>query len=156
MLSWEQIEVQGLSSNPRVQCKVRDMVGQSGTYASARCSFLSNQRRFFALGMGFNYKKLEAHVFVFHQSGLSSPLPPFKATTREGFNSLVGHIVGILSFKNEAGYHDDIDATRFQNIFCINNRYYEVVRLLYVHGTLRAGGRCTIVYSLQGTYTCGF
>ena len=61
-------------------------------------------------------------------------------------------MVGILSFKDEAAY--GLDTTRFQNKFRINNRYYEIVRLLYVRGSLR--GRSTIVYSLQGIHTCGF
>ncbi|KAF8488604.1 hypothetical protein F5888DRAFT_1595076, partial [Russula emetica] len=61
-LSWEQIEFSVES-----KASIRDMVRQSGTYA--RCCLLSNQRRFFALGIGFHYKKLEAYVFVFHRSG---------------------------------------------------------------------------------------
>jgi hypothetical protein len=143
-LSWEQIEV-----NVESKASVRDMVRQSGTYA--RCCLLANQRRFFSLGIGFHYKKLEAYVFVFHRSGLSSSRP-LKLTTGEGFKGLVSHIVGILSFKEEAAY--GLDTTRFQKMFRINNRYYEIVRLLYVRGTLR--GRSTIVYSLQGMYICGF
>ena len=143
-LSWEQIEVTVES-----KASVRDMVLQSGTYA--RCCLLSNQRRFFALGIGFQHKKLEAYIFVFHRSGLSSSRP-LKLKTREGFNGLVSHIVGILSLKEEAAH--GLDTTRFQNMFRINNRYYQIIRLLYMRGTL--GGRSTTVYSLQGMYTCGF
>ena len=143
-LSWEQIEV-NIESN----ASVRDMIRQSGTYA--RCCLLANQRRFFSLGIGFHHKKLEACVFVFHRSGLSSSRP-LELTTDEGFKGLVSHIVGMLSFKGEAAY--GLDTTRSQKMFRINNRYYEVARLLYVRGTLR--GRSTIVYSLQGTYTYGF
>ena len=145
-LSWEEIEV-------NVECKalVKDMVRQSGTYA--RCCLLSNRRRFFALGIGFHYKTLEAYVFVFHRSGLSSSRP-LKLTTSEGFKGLVSHMVGILSFKDEAAYGLDTTLARFQNMFRINNRNYEIVRLLYVRGGLR--GRSTTVYSLQGMYICGF
>jgi hypothetical protein len=143
-LSWEQIEV-----NVESKASVRNMVRQSGTYA--RCCLLANQRRFFSLGIGFHYKNLEAYVFAFHRSGLSSSRP-LKITTSEGFKGLVAHIVGILSFKEETAY--GLDTTRFQKMFRINDRYYETVRLLYVRGTLR--GRSTIVYSLQGMYTCGF
>jgi hypothetical protein len=77
---------------------------------------------------------------------------PLKLKTREGFNGLVSHIVGILTLKEEAAY--GLDTTRVQNMFRVNNRYYGIVRLLYMRGTLR--GRSTIVYSLQGMYTCGF
>ena len=143
-LFWEQIEV-NVKSSP----SIKDMVRKSGTYA--RCCLLNNQRRFFALGIGFHYKKLEAYVFVFHRSGLSSSRP-LKLTTSEGFKGLVRHIVGILSFKDEAAH--GLDTTRFQDMFRINNRNYEIVRFLYVRGSLR--GRSTIVYSLQGMYICGF
>jgi hypothetical protein len=57
-LSWEQIEV-----NLESKVSIRDMVRQSGTYA--RCRVLRNKRRFFSLGMGFHYKKVEAYVFSF-------------------------------------------------------------------------------------------
>jgi hypothetical protein len=143
-LSWEQIQVTFES-----KASVRDMVRQSGTYA--RCCILGNRRRFFSLGIGLHYKKLEAYVFVFHHSGVSSS-HPLKLTTRDGFDGLVRHIVGMLSFKDEAAY--GLDPTRFQDIFCINNRHYELVRTIYVRGSLR--GRSTVVYSLQGMYTCGF
>ena len=139
-LSWEQIEVTVYS-----KASVRDLVRQSGTYA--RCCLLNNQRRFFTLGIGFQYKKLEAYVFVFHHAGLSSS-HPIEITTNEGFKGLVKHIVGILSIKDETAYC--LDPTRFQKFFYINNRYYESVRLLHVRGTLR--GRSTIVHSFQGMY----
>ena len=143
-LSWEQVEVAVES-----KATVRDMVRQSGTYA--RCCVLGNERRFFSLGIGFQWKKLEAYVFAYHRAGLSSS-HPLDLKTLEGFNGLVRHIVGILSFKEEAAY--GLDPTRFQNIFRINNRYYEIVHPLHVRGTLR--GRSTIVHSLQGMYTYGF
>ena len=145
-LSWEHIEV-AIESKGRV----REMVRQSGTYA--RCCLIGNRRRFFSLVIGFNFSTLEAYVFLFHQSGLSSSRP-LDVTTQQGFESLVSHIVGILSIKDEAAY--GLDPTRFQNMFRINNRLYELVRHLYVRESLR--GRATIVYRLQGTskYTCGF
>jgi hypothetical protein len=139
-LSWEQIEV-----NLESKDSIRDMVRQSGSYA--RCCVLRNRRRFFSLGMGFHYKKVEAYVFSFHRGGLSSSLP-LRLTTPEGFNGLVRHIVGILSFKDEAAY--GLDPTRFQDIFYINNRYYKIVGILFERETLR--GRSTVVYSLEGMY----
>ncbi len=145
-LSWEHIEVAIESKRG-----VMEMVRQSGTYA--RCCLIGNQRRFFSLVIGFNFSTLEAYVFLFHRSGLSSSRP-LKVTTQEGFEGLVRHIVGILSVKDEAAYC--LDTTRFQNMFRINGSLYELVRLIYVRDSLR--GRATVVYSLQGTskYTCGF
>jgi len=143
-LSWNEMEVCVES-----KLAITDMVRQSGTYA--RCRLLSNHRRFFSLAMGFQWKSLEAYIFVFHRSGLSSSRP-LKVTTPEGFNGLVRHIVGILSFNDEAAYR--LDTTRTQNMFCINNLYYKADRLLHVRKTLR--GHSTIVYSLRGMYTCIF
>jgi len=88
-LSWEHIEVTFESKRT-----VTELVRQSGTYA--RCCFLSNQRRSFSLGIGFRFTTLEAYVFLFHRSGLSSSRP-LKLKTREGFEGLVRHIVAILS-----------------------------------------------------------
>jgi hypothetical protein len=143
-LSWEQIKIIVKS-----KASVRDTVRQAGTYA--RCSVLNNRSGFFSLGIGFHYKKLEAYVFAYHRAGLSSS-HPLNLTTPEGFNGLVRHIFGILSIKDEAAY--GLDPTRFQNIFYINDRYYEVVRTIYSRDSLP--GRSTAVYSLKGMYTCGF
>jgi hypothetical protein len=134
-LSWGKVEV-------AVECKssVKEMVRQSATYA--RCCLIANQRRFFALAIGFQYKSLEAYLFVFHRSGLSSSLPLAVATT-DGFNSFVRHILGILS-SDVYG----LDPTRTEDVFCINNRHYEIVRVICQRHSLR--GRCTAVYSLQG------
>jgi hypothetical protein len=108
---------------------------------------LKNQRRFFSLGIGFQYKKMEVYVYAFHHGGLSSSLP-LKIKTTEGFNGLVEHIVGILSIKDEAAY--GLDPTRFQDLFYINDRFYRSVHYLCVRGNLR--GRSTIVHSLEGMY----
>jgi protein kinase-like protein len=140
-LPWELIEVPFESKNG-----LAALVRQSGTYA--RCCFLSNQRRSFSLVIGFRFTTLEAYVFLFHRSGLSSSRA-LRLTTREGFEGLVRHIVAILSIQDEAAY--GLDPTRFQNMFCINNRHYKVDRLLYVRDSLR--GRATIVHSLHGEYT---
>jgi Fungal protein kinase len=140
VLSWEQVEVAFESKG-----SVKDMVRQSATYA--RCCALSNQRRFFSLGIGFHFRKLEAYFFAFHRAGLSSSRP-LKVTTSEGFKGLVNHIVGILSIKDEAAY--GLDTTRFEKFFHFNYRHFEVVRSLHSHGSL--WGRSTNVLSLQGMY----
>jgi hypothetical protein len=87
----------------------------------------------------------------FHRSGFSSSRP-LKLTTEEGFRGLVRHVVGILSFKGEAAY--GLDITRTQNMFRINNRYYEIVRPLYMRGSSR--GSSTVIHSLSGMYPCKF
>jgi hypothetical protein len=139
---WEQIEVV-------VESKKRkgDMVRQSGSYS--RSCILSNQMRFFGLGIGFHYVNMDAYVFVFHHAGLSSSRP-LKITEPNGFNTLVEHIVGILSIKDEAAY--GLDPTRFRKdgktYFIINDRCYESLHYIYVRGNLR--GRSTIVHRLKG------
>ena len=143
-LSWEAVEV-------HVECKNSEsgMVVQSGTYA--RCCLTSYQRRSFSLGIGFHYKKLEVYILVFHRSGVSTS-GPLEVTSPNGFNNLVNHIVGMLCITDEAAY--GLDTTRFQDTFRINDRYYKIIRQLYVRKHLR--GRSTIVHRLQGTYRCGF
>jgi Fungal protein kinase len=142
-LSWEDIEV--IVESKRT---VRQMVHQSGMYT--RFCLLNNLRRFFALGIGLHFTTSDVYVFVFHRSGFSSSRP-LKLTTEEGFTGLVRHVVGILSFKGEAAY--GLDTTRTQNMFCINDRYYEIVRPLYMRGS---PGRSTVVHSLSGMYPCRF
>ena len=137
-LHWKDVEIFFES-----KANVRDMVRQSGTYA--RCCVLSNPRRSFGLGIGFQYKSMEAYVFVFHHAGLSAS-HPLKVTNIKGFNLLVEHIVGILSFKDATTY--GLDPTRFQDLFCINDRLYRLTQFLCVRGNLR--GRSTTVYSLEG------
>ncbi|KAF8486618.1 hypothetical protein F5888DRAFT_206999 [Russula emetica] len=63
----------------------------------------------------------------------------------ECFRDLVRHVVGMLSFKGEAAY--GLDTTRTQNMFSINNRYYEIVCPIYMRGSPR--GRSTVVHSLS-------
>ena len=144
-ISWENIEIS-------IECKrtVKDMVKQVATYA--RCSLLNNLRRFFALTMGFNFKTLEAYIFVFHRSGLSAS-HPLGLKTEEGFNGLVRHIIGILSIQGEASYGLDITRTDAGE-FCIDNHFYQLDRYLYLRGSLR--GRGTAVYRLEGMYQCRF
>ena len=144
-LRWKEVEVVMES-----KAAVKDLVKQLGTYC--RSCFLSKNRRFFSLSIGFHYKKNEAYIFAYHRGGLSSSRP-MKLTTREGFHDIVKHMVGILSFKDEVDY--GLDPTRNdEDIFCLNNRYYRMDRLIFERPTLR--GRCTTVYSLQGMYICEF
>jgi len=141
-VSWRNIEVILESKN-----SVKDMVKQAATYA--RCSLLSNLRRFFALAICLNFTSLEVYFFVFHHSGLSAS-SPLGLKKKLGFTGLVKHIVGILSIKGEAAYH--LDITRTQHIFHINDHYYQHNHFLYLCDGLR--GHATAVYSLDGMYSC--
>src|SRR6266850_3646748 len=69
--------------------------------------------------------------------------------TQRGFEHIVKHIVGMLSIRDEADYGLDVTRSPSQDILSINDRYYQVVRLLYMRQSLR--GRSTVVYNLDGT-----
>jgi len=122
------------------------LVQQAATYAR-RC-LANNRRRFYTTAIGFNYRNLEIYFFVFHRSGLSSSRPLCLRTQR-GFEDIVKHIVGMLSIRDEADYGLDVTRSPSQDILSINDRYYQVVRLLYMRQSLR--GRSTVVYNLDGT-----
>ena len=140
---WENIEIS-------IECKrsVKEMIEQVAKYA--RCSLLNNLRRFFALTMGFNFKSLEVYILLFHRSGLSASRP-LGLKTEESFNGFVRHIIGILSIQGEALYGLDVTRTDTGE-FCIDNRFYQLDRYLYLRGSLR--GRGTAVYSLKGMHQC--
>ena len=140
-LSWDRIEV-----TFKAKASIPDMIWQSGAYA--RCCLSSNHKRSFAFVIGFQHRTLEAYIFVYNRSGLSSS-HPLDLKTPGGRKGLVRHIVGILSIKDEASY--GLDTTRNKDTFCINNRYYTILHQIYVRNCLR--GRCTMVYGLQGMYT---
>jgi hypothetical protein len=143
-VSWEDIKIVIESKRD-----TKPIIDKAATYA--RCSLVHNLRHSFALAIGFKFKSLNVFFMVFHRSGLSASYP-FKLTQKQGFEALVRHIVGILSIEGEAGY--GLDMTRSQDLFRINNRFYEHVRYLYFRDCLR--GRATVVYSLEGMYPCGF
>ena len=100
-LIWGQIVVVVESKD-----NVKQMDRQSATYA--RSCFLNKQRRVFSLGIGCQYKSMEAYIFVYHHSGLSSS-HPLKITTLD-----------------EPAY--GLDPTRSEDIFCINDRSYKSFR----------------------------
>ena len=138
-ISWGQVEVV-----IEVKTQIPALIKHAATYA--RCSLVNNQRRSFAIAIGFDHKRLDARFLVFHRSGLSSSRP-LSLRTPQGFENVVKHIVGMLSIRDEAGY--GLDVTRSQEIFSINDRYYQVVSLLCMRDSLR--GRSTVVYNLEGT-----
>jgi hypothetical protein len=135
---WEDVEVTIVVSS-----RIDVLVQKAATHA--RCSLLNNKRRFFAISIGFDYSTLEVYFFVFHRSGLSSsrPLP---LRTQQGFQDIAKHIVGMMNIRDKAEYL--LDVTRSQNTFCLNKRYYDVVRVLYICDSLC--GRSTAIYGLNG------
>jgi len=139
---WEDVEV-----TIEVSSQIDVLVQQAAMHA--RCSLLNNKRRFFAISIGFDYRKLEVYFFVFHRSGLSSsrPLP---LRTQQGIQDIAKHIVGMMNIRDEAEYL--LDVTRSQNTFCLNKRYYDVVHVLYIRDGLC--GRSTAIYSLKGMNSC--
>ncbi|KAH9996892.1 hypothetical protein BJV77DRAFT_1065650 [Russula vinacea] len=142
MVSWEDIEISVESKS-----SAEELVKQAAMYA--HCSLLNNLRRFFTLVIGFNFTTLEAYVFVFHHSGLSSS-SPLGLKKKLGFVGLVKHMVGILSIQGEATY--GLDITRSQHMFHINNHYYQHVRFLYLHDS-QLRGHATVLYSLDDNIT---
>jgi len=136
---WGQVEVV-----IQVKSQIPTLVKQAATYA--RCCIVNNQRRSFAIAIGFDHKHLLAWFLVFHRSGLSSSRP-LSLGTQQGFKDVVKHIVGMLSIRDEAGY--GLDVTRSQDLSSINDRYYGILSLLYMRDILR--GRSTVVYNLEGT-----
>ena len=136
VLSWEQVVVVFESKGT-----VKDMVQQSAIYA--RCCLLRNRRRLISLGIGFQFRKLEAFFVVFHRRGILSS-SPLKVTTSEGFKGLVNHLVGLLSLKDEAAY-----GTCFEKYFHISRRYFEISRPRYALDSLQGldQRRCVHAYS---------
>jgi len=141
---WEDVEV-----IVEVNSQTDVLVQQAAT--RARFSLLHNRRRFFAISVGFNYRTLDVYFFVFHRSGLSSSRP-LSLKTQQGFQDIATHIIGMVSIRDEAEYC--LDVTRSQNTFCLNKRYYDVVRVLHIRDDLC--GSSTAIYSLNGMDSCGF
>jgi len=141
-IPWEDVEVTIEVSGP-----IDALIQQAAIHA--RCSLLNNKRRFFAISIGFNHITLEAFFFVFHRSGLSSSRP-LSLRTQQGFQDIAKHIVGMMNIRDEAEYC--LDVTRSQNMFCLNERYYDVLRVLYLRDGLC--GTSTAIYSLNGMKPC--
>ena len=121
-IPWEDVEVVIEVNN-----QIDVLVQQAAAYA--RCSLANNRRRSFTTVIGFNHRSLEVYFFVFHRSGLSSS-GPLDLRTRQGFEGVVKHIVGMLSIQDEAGY--GLDVTRSQKIFSINDRCYDLIRIHFM------------------------
>ena len=127
-----------------VKGQVTELIQQLSTYA--RCYLAADRRRSFAPAIGFDHKSLQIVFIAFHRSGLSSS-GPISLRTPEGFQTVVEHMVGILSIPDEEAF--GLDATRCGDMYRINDRDYDIVRPICVRNSVR--GRATTVYSLKCT-----
>ena len=124
--------------------QIPELIRKLSTYAC--CYLATNRRRSFAPAIGFHHKSLDVLFFAFHRSGLSSS-GPISLNTPEGFQTFVKYMVGILSIPDERAF--GLDMTRLRDVFRINGRDYDIVRLICLHNGVR--GRATAVYSLKCT-----
>jgi hypothetical protein len=136
-LSWNDVAI-----IVEVKDKIPELIQQLSTYA--RCYLAADRRRSFAPAIGFNHKSLQFYYFAFHRSGLSSS-GPISLHTPEGFQTVVKHMVGILSIPDEEAF--GLDMTRRGDVCRINDRDYDIVRPICVRNSVR--GRATVVYSLK-------
>ncbi|KAH9028334.1 hypothetical protein EDB84DRAFT_280069 [Lactarius hengduanensis] len=119
----------------------RKLVSQLSTYA--RC-YLYDRRRSFSIAIAFDHQTLQMQFLVFHRSGLSSS-HELSLHSEAGFQSVVKHIVGILSIPDEEAF--GLDQTRSGDVYRINDRDYEIVRPIHMRVCVR--GRATAVYSIR-------
>ncbi|KAH9170046.1 hypothetical protein EDB89DRAFT_2072346 [Lactarius sanguifluus] len=90
--------------------------------ACARCYLSVDRRRSFSIAIAFDHQTLQMQFLVFHRSGLSSS-HELSLHSEAGFQSVVKHIVGILSIPDEAF---GLDQTRSGDVYRINDRDYEI------------------------------
>jgi hypothetical protein len=122
-----------------------ELIQQSSTYA--RCYLAADRRRSFSITIAIDHNKLRFRFLVFHRSGMSSS-HEISLHSEAGFQSIVKHMVGILSIADEKAF--GLDATRFKDVFRINDENYEIVRRIHQRNSVR--GRATAVYSVvRGT-----
>ncbi|KAH8982017.1 hypothetical protein EDB92DRAFT_1952689 [Lactarius akahatsu] len=118
------------------------LVKQLSTYA--RCFLSIDRRRSFSITIAFDQRTSKMHFIVFHRSGLSSS-HELSLRSEAGFQSIVKHIVGILSIPDEEAF--GLDRTRSGDVHRINNRNYEIVRPIHTRVCVR--GRATAVYGIR-------
>ncbi|KAH9049346.1 hypothetical protein EDB84DRAFT_1115076 [Lactarius hengduanensis] len=138
-ISWNDVPV-----IVEVKAQQIKVVKQLATYA--RCHLSLDRRRSFSIAMFFSHRALTLRFFCFHRSGISFS-PGLHLDKEEEFQSVVEHMVGILSIPDEEAF--GLDLTRVEKVYRLNNRNYEIVRK--IHGRNGIRGHSTVVYSLKGT-----
>ena len=117
-------------------------VKQLVTYT--HCCLAIDRRRSFSIAIAFGHKALTLRFLCFHRSGISIS-PPLHLDTEDGFRSVVEHMIGILSIRNEAAI--GLDKTRVKDVYHLNNCKYEIVRTIHERNSVC--GHSTVVYSLK-------
>ncbi|KAH9044433.1 hypothetical protein EDB85DRAFT_2105262 [Lactarius pseudohatsudake] len=123
-----------------------DLVKQLATYARNHLSL--NRRRSFSITIAFDHKALTMYFLCFHRSGVSAS-ELLKLNNEDGLRSVIEHMVGILSIRDEAGF--GLDTTRVNDMYHLNGRYYAIVRTIQNRDSIR--GRATAVYRLKSQTT---
>jgi hypothetical protein len=119
-----------------------DAIRQLATYAQSHLAF--DRRRSFSIAITFHHKNLTLRFYCFHRSGLS--MSPQLHLDKEGeFRSVVEHIVGIISIKDEAAF--GLDLTRVKDVYRLNDRNYDIVHTIHSRPSIR--GHSTVVYVLK-------
>ena len=126
-----------------VKGQLIEAVKQLAMYA--HCHLAVERRRSFTIGIAICRKQLTLHFICFHRSGISIS-PPLHLDEEDGFRSVVGHMVGIMSIRDEEAF--GLDMTSVDNVFRLNDCNYEVVRTIYKRNDIRCSAA---VYSLKRT-----
>jgi hypothetical protein len=112
--------------------------------AHAYCHLAADRRRSFSIAIAFSHKALTSHFLCFHRSGISIS-PALHLNKEDGFRSVVMHIVGILSIRDEEAF--GLDMTRVKDVYRLNDHNYEIVRTIHERNSVRSYS--TVVYSLK-------
>jgi hypothetical protein len=126
-----------------VKSQLIEAVKRLATYA--HCHLALERRRSFTIAIAICRKQLTLHFICFHRSGISAS-PALHLDKEDGFRSVVEHIVGILSIRDEEAF--GLDMTRVKNMYRLNDRNYEIVRTIHERNHIRYS---TTVYSLKRT-----
>lgn len=119
-----------------------DAINQLATYA--RNHLTLDRRRSFFLAIHFNRRMLTLSFLCFHRSGLSASLP-LHLDREDEFRSIIDHMVGVLTIRDEASF--GFDMTRVGDVYCLNNCRYDIVCTIQVRKSIR--GHATAVYALK-------
>ncbi len=119
-----------------------EVVKQLATYAHRHLAV--DRRRSFSIAIAFSHKALTFHFLCFHRSGISIS-PPLHIDKEGGFRSVVEHMVGILSIRDEEAF--GLDMTRVKNIYRLNDHNYGIVRTIHERNSICS--HSTVVYSLK-------
>ena len=126
-----------------VKGQLIEAVKQLAMYA--HCHLAVERRLSFTIGVAICRNQSTLHFICFHRSGISIS-PPLHLDEEDGFRSVVGHMVGIISIRDEEAF--GLDMTSVDNVFRLNDCNYEVVRTIYKRHDIRCSAA---VYSLKRT-----